>query len=82
MLAIETREDDVIRIREKHLCSMDKMMSLAKKDEILMENIKTTYKTDDIIAWELNRLLHSPHPQFTKLRENAQYIEILDRWVR
>lgn len=74
--------DDVIRIREKHLYSMDKMMSLAQTDEILMENIKITYKTDDIIEWELNRLLHSPHPQFTKLRENAQYMEMLVRWVR
>ncbi len=74
--------DDVIRIREKQFASMEKMMLLAKTDEILAEQMKTTYKTDDLLAWILNRLLHAPHPQFAKLRENAKYMEMLNRWSR
>ncbi len=74
--------DDVIRIREKQFTSTKKMMILAKTDEVLAEQIKTTYKTDDMLAWVLNRLLNAPHPQFAKLRENPKYMEMLDRWAR
>ncbi len=74
--------NDVIRIREKQFASMEKMMVLAKTDEVLAEQIKTTYKTDDMLAWILNRLLNAPHPQFEKLRENKQYIEMLNKWAR
>ncbi|MBP3918749.1 MAG: helix-turn-helix transcriptional regulator [Clostridia bacterium] len=74
--------DDVIRIREKQFASMKKMMALAKSDEVLAEQIKTTYKTDDMQTWLLNRLLNSPHPQFAKLRENPKYMEMLSKWSR
>ncbi len=74
--------DDVIRIREKQFASMEKMMILAKTDEILAEQIKTTYKTEDMLDWMLNRLLNAPHPQFAKLRENSKYMEMLSRWSR
>lgn len=73
--------ENVIRIREKQFSSMVKMMDLAKTDEILSEQIKT-YKTDDMLAWMLNRLLNSPHPQFAKLRENPKYMEMLNKWAR
>ncbi len=83
MLTAENAQiDDIIRIREKKLVSMKKMMALAENDEILQEQIKTTHKTADMIAWELNRLLHSPHPQFAKLRENSKYMEMLNKWAR
>ena len=58
------------------------MMTLAKSDEVLAEQIKTKYKTDKMIAWFLNRLMNSPHPQFAKLRENPKYMELLDKWSR
>ena len=74
--------DDVIRIREKQFASMEKIMKLAETDDVLKEQIQSTYKSDDMIAWELNRLLSSPHPQFAKLRENKQYLEMLNKWVR
>ena len=74
--------EDVIRIREKQFVSMEKMMTLAKSDEVLAEQIKTKYKTDNMIAWFLNRLMNSPHPQFAKLRENPKYMELLDKWSR
>ena len=74
--------EDVIRIRKKQLTSIEKLMSLAKTDEVLEEQIKTTYKTDDMQTWLLNRLLNSPHPQFVKLRENPKYMEMLSKWSR
>ena len=74
--------DDVIRIREKQFASMEKIMKLAETDDVLKEQIQSTYTSDDMIAWELNRLLNSPNPQFARLRENKQYLEMLNKWVR
>ena len=74
--------DDVIRIREKQFASMKKIMKLAETDDVLKEQIKSTYKSDDMVAWELNRLLNSPHSQFAKLRENKKYLEMLNKWAR
>ena len=74
--------DDVIRIREKQFISMKRMMGLAETDEILAELIETTYKTNDLLGWILNRLLSSPHPMFAKLRENPKYMEMLNKWAR
>jgi len=74
--------DDVIRIREKQFASMEKIMKLAETDDVLKEQIQSTYKSDDMVTWQLNRLLNSPHPQFAKLRENKQYLEMLNKWVR
>ncbi len=69
--------ENVIRIREKQFASMERMMELAEIDEVLKGQIQSTYKTDDMVAWELNRLLNSPHPQFKKLRDNPKYMEML-----
>lgn len=66
--------EDVIRIREKQITSMRKIMSLAKNDSVLKNLIKNTYKTDDMVSWLVNRLLHSPHPQFSELRNGPQYM--------
>ena len=74
--------DDVIRIREKQFASMERIMKLAETDDVLKEQIKSTYKSDDMVAWQLNRLLNSPHPQFVKLRENTKYMEMLNKWSR
>ncbi len=74
--------DDVICIREKQFASMERIMKLAETDDVLKEQIKSTYKSDDMVAWQLNRLLNSPHPQFAKLRENKKYLEMLNKWAR
>ena len=74
--------DDVIRIREKQFASMEKIMKLAETDDVLKEQIQSTYKSNDMVAWQLNRLLNSPHPQFAKLRENKKYLEMLNKWAR
>ena len=72
--------EEVIRLREKQFASMKRVMCLAEADNVLKEQIQSTYKTDDMVAWERNRLLNSPHPQFAALRENAKYVEMLNRW--
>ena len=72
--------EEVIRLREKQFASMKRVMRLAEADNVLKEQIQSTYKTDDMVAWERNRLLNSPHPQFAALRENAKYVEMLNRW--
>ncbi len=67
---------------KQQFASIEKIMSLAKAVEILAEQITTTYKTDDMLAWMLNRLLNSPHSQFAKLREIPKYMEMLNKWAR
>ncbi|MBR2347017.1 MAG: helix-turn-helix transcriptional regulator [Clostridia bacterium] len=74
--------DDVIRISEKQFASMGRIMKLAETDDVLKEQIQSTYKSNDMVAWQLNRLLNSPHPQFAKLRENKKYFEMLNKWAR
>ena len=74
--------DEIIRIRDKHLASLQKVMTLAQIDPVVKELFRTTYKTDDLVAWELNKLLHSPHPQLAKLREDPDYVEMLQRWAK
>ena len=83
MLTVENGSvDDVVRIREKQFVAMEKMMKLAENDSVLKEQIHSTYKTNDMVAWQANRLLSSPHPQFAKLREEPKYMEMLNRWER
>ena len=81
MLTMENAPiDDVVRIREKQFVAMERMMKLAENDCVLQEQIQSTYKTNDIIAWQMNRLLSSPLPQFARLREDSKYIEMLNKW--
>ena len=74
--------EDVIRIREKQFAAMKRMMILAETDDVLKEQIKATYKTDDIVEWMLNRLSNAPHPQFARLRENPKYMEMIKKWMK
>ena len=74
--------EDVIRIREKQFTAIERMMALAETDEILAEQIRDTYKTDDMIGWLLHRLLNASHLSFAKLRENPEYIYMLDKRAR
>ena len=75
-----TSIEAVIRIQEKQFAATQKVMTLAETDEILMEQIKATYKTDNLLAWEFDHLLNSPQPQLAKLREDAKYMEMLSEW--
>ena len=72
--------EDVIRIREKQFVSIEKLMKLAESDSILSESLIRTYKTNDMIQWAVKRLLSLPQPQFVKLCENSEYMEMLYKW--
>ena len=83
MLTVEDSPvDDVVRIREKQFVAMERMMKIAENDSVLKEQIQSTYKADDIIVWQTNRLLNSPSPRFARLRKDPKYMEMLNRWGR
>ncbi len=83
MLTVDNAQvEDVVRMREKQLCALERMESIAENDDVLKEFILATYKTDDALGWTLNRFFTSPHSQFAKLRECPEYMEMLERWKR
>ena len=61
------------------IVEMRRMMTFAEKDSILKERIESTYKTDDMVAWLVNRLQNSPHPQFANLRKKPEYTDMLNK---
>ena len=73
---------DIIRLREKQFSAMEKMMTRAETDEVLRECIERTYKTGDILRWQIEWLLHSEHPQFSRLRSDPAYMKMLTNWKR
>ncbi len=79
-LSAEDDIEDIIRIREKEFSAMKKMMALAQTDDMLKESILISYKTDDMISWKTELLLNSPHPQYEKLRQYPEYIDMLLKW--
>ncbi len=82
LTADSTEIENVIRIREKQFASASEVMKLAQTDDAMRELLFETYNTDDIVGWEVNRLLNSPHPQFAKLRENDEYVNMLRKYER
>ena len=72
--------DRIIRIREKQINAMKKIMAFAESDAVAKELIQTTYKTDNMVEWLLNRLQNSPHPQFAEPRKDPKYREALQKW--
>ena len=74
--------EDIIEARNCQFCVMEKTMACAEKDYVLKELIYNTYKTNDLVSWQLNRLISSPHKQFAALREIPEYMEMLNKWAR
>ncbi len=74
--------EDIIEARECQFRAMAKTMACAENDYVLKELIADTYKTNDLISWQLNRLISSPHKQFASLREIPEYMEMLNKWAR
>jgi len=72
--------EDIVRIREKQFSAMVKMMHLAESDDVLKELIRTTYQSDDLVRWQINRLLTSSHPNFAKLRDEPMYMDMIRKW--
>lgn len=71
---------DVIRIREKQFSTMERIMALAEADDVVRELVMSTYNTDSMTSWLLNRLSTLPHTQFAKLREEVEYMKMLSGW--
>ncbi len=70
---------DVIRIREKQFIAIRAMMRLARGDKALTDCLKQTYRTEDLLSWQIDWLRSAQHPQFVKLREDPDYREFLDK---
>lgn len=72
--------DILIRLREKQFAAMKKVMHMTESEPSLKDAIVNTYKTDDMIGWEVARIRTSPHPFLVELRENPDYMDMLKRW--
>ena len=83
MLTAENTEiENVIRCRENQFAAMAKVMQLAEREEALADKVIESFGTSDIIGWEAERLLNSPHKQFAGLRKFAEYMEMLAKYSK
>lgn len=81
MLTAENTEiENVIRCRENQFAAMAKVMQLAEREEALADKVLESFGTSDIIGWEVERLLNSPHKQFAGLRKYGDYMEMLAKY--
>ena len=81
MLTAENTEiENVIRCRENQFAAMAKVMQLAEREEALADKVLESFGTSDIIGWEVERLLNSPHKQFAGLRKYGEYMEMLAKY--
>jgi hypothetical protein len=72
--------DTILQIYEKRIQAMQKMMRLAEKDEVLMERIQSTYKTNDLVSWMVDRIMTSQHQQYAALRKFPETMEMIKRY--
>ena len=72
--------DSILRIYEKRILAMQKMMHLAENDDVLNEWIKSIYKTDDLIGWMIDRMMTSQHRKFTALRERPETKKMIQKY--
>lgn len=83
MLTAENTEiENVIRCRENQFAAMAKVMQLAEREEALADKVLESFGTSDIIGWEVERLLNSPHKQFESLRKYGEYMEMLAKYSK
>ena len=81
LTAENTSVEEIIALREKEFCAAERIILLANKNEIVKELLITAFKTQNLIKFEIERLLYSPHPQFKALREFPKYVEFLNKWL-
>jgi len=72
--------DTVLRITEKLLIACKALTDAAKTNEVLAEFLMRTYRTTDLISWTVNDRKTSANPNHTRLRENVDYMALLDRF--
>lgn len=69
-----------VRVTEKLLIVCTALTDAAKTNEVLTEYLMRTYRTTDLVAWTVNERKTSQHHNCTHLRENADYMALLDRF--
>lgn len=74
--------DTILRITEKLLYACEAVAETAKTNPVLSEFLMRTYRTPDLVAWTVNDRKTSVRPDCARLRENAAYTALLDRFDR
>lgn len=81
-MTMKGRIDDVLRIRKKQFMSIEAMTELANTDAVLKEAIATTYQTENLLQWQVDWLKNTAHNQYAKLRDNADYMALLEEYSK
>lgn len=74
--------EDIIRIRSKSLIAAEALTAEAEKNEIIEELLKRTYKTNDLCRWTVDWLETAPQAPLARLRENAAYMAMLEKYKK
>ncbi len=69
-----------VRVTEKLLLACVVLADVAKTNHVLAEYLMRTYRTTDLVAWTVNDRKTSQHHNRALLRENADYMALLDRF--
>ncbi len=72
--------DTLLRVTEKLLYACEALTDAAKTDEVLAESMMRSYHTTDLVAWTVNDRKTSGYFNRARLRENADYMALLDRF--
>ncbi len=72
--------DTLLRVTEKLLIACKTLTDAAKIDKVLAEYLIITYRTTDLVTWTVNDRKISQHHNRALLRENANYMALLDRF--
>ncbi len=81
-LTMKGRVDDVLRIRRKHFIAIEAIMELANTDTVLKEGIATTYQTENLLQWQVDWLKNTAHNQHARMRENPEYLALLEEYTK
>ncbi len=80
MLTEDDSVEVVIHACEKQFAASKRMKELSEVDEILRDSLIDTYGTVDLVAWQVERLIKSPHPRLAGLRKHSSYMDMLKRY--
>ncbi len=75
-----TDTDTLLRVTEKLLYACKALTDAAETDKVLAESMIRTYHTTDLVAWTVNDRKTSQYYNRARLRENADYMALLDRF--
>ena len=76
----DSETEDVLRILMKRLIAADALTKTAKRDAILRDLLRETYKTDEIVTWTVEWLKRAAHEQLVTLRKEPRYHSLLEQF--